>query len=62
MKISVMFGSCPGLFYGGFHGENKQEVFSELCDIVEDTIEQGQPANTCPTAGKDCANKILKIA
>ena len=32
-------GSCPGLFYGGCHGDNEQEAFSELCRIVEDTIE-----------------------
>ena len=31
-------GSCPGLFYGGCHGDNEQEVFAELCRIVEDTI------------------------
>ena len=30
-------GSCPGLFYGGCHGDNEQEVFSELCRIVEET-------------------------
>ena len=27
-------GSCPGLFYGGCHGDHEQEVFSELCRIV----------------------------
>lgn len=32
-------GRCPGLFYGGCHGDDEQEVFSELCRIVEDTIE-----------------------
>ena len=32
-------GSCPGLFYGGCHGDNEQEVFSELCCVVEETIE-----------------------
>ncbi len=33
-------GSCPGLFYGGCHGEDEQEVFSELCNIVDEVIEQ----------------------
>ena len=28
-------GSCPGLFYGGCHGNNEKEVFAELCEIVE---------------------------
>ena len=32
-------GSCPGLFYGGCHGDNEQEVCAELCHIVEETIE-----------------------
>ncbi len=32
-------GRCPGLFYGGCHGDDEQEVFSELCRIVEYTIE-----------------------
>lgn len=31
-------GSCPGLFYGGCHGENEQVVFDELCQIVEEMI------------------------
>jgi len=32
-------GSCPGLFYGGCHGDDEQAVFAELCKIVEETIE-----------------------
>jgi predicted RNase H-like HicB family nuclease len=32
-------GSCPDLFYGGCHGNNKQQVFAELCKIVDETIE-----------------------
>ena len=24
-------GSCPGLFYGGCHGDDEQAVFAELC-------------------------------
>jgi predicted RNase H-like HicB family nuclease len=31
-------GSSPGLFYGGCHGEDEQDVFRELCQIVEETI------------------------
>ncbi|MFQ5715386.1 MAG: hypothetical protein ACE5GU_15290 [Candidatus Scalinduaceae bacterium] len=23
-------GSCPGLFYGGCHGENEQDVFRRI--------------------------------
>ena len=58
-------GSCPGLFYGGCHGEDEKQVFAELCEIVEETIElyvkDGKPL-PLPTSGKDYANKLLKIA
>lgn len=57
-------GSCPGLFYGGCHGDDERVVFSELCEIVEETIElyqkDGKPLPR-PTAGKDYANKMLNI-
>lgn len=58
-------GSCPGLFYGGCHGDNEESVFSELCVIVEENIsllkKQGK---TLPlsTSGKDYANKMLELA
>jgi len=32
-------GSSPGLFYGGCHGDDGQQVFAELCQIVEETID-----------------------
>lgn len=32
-------GSAPGLLYGGCHGDNEQEVFAELCQIVDETIQ-----------------------
>lgn len=57
-------GSCPGLFYGGCHGENEQEVFSKLCRIVEETIDlyqQDGESLPSPTSGKDYANKMLNI-
>ena len=31
-------GSAPGLVYGGCHGDDEQEVFAELCEIVEEAI------------------------
>ena len=58
-------GSCPGLLYGGCHGADEKEVFAELCEIVDETIElylrDGKPL-PLPTTGKDYANKMLKIA
>ena len=57
-------GSCPGLLYGGCHGDDEKEVFAELCDIVEEAIElyekDGKPL-PAPTSGKDYANKMLSI-
>ena len=58
-------GSCPGLFYGGCHGEDEKAVFAELCDIVEETIQlykrDGKPLPP-QTSGKDYANTMLRIA
>lgn len=57
-------GSCPGLFYVGCHGDDEQEVFSELCGIVEEIIDQYQhEGKSLPlqTAGQDYANKMLNI-
>ncbi len=57
-------GGCPGLFYGGCHGENEQDEFAELCRIVEETIDlyrQDGRSLPSPTAGKDYANNMLNI-
>ena len=32
-------GSCPGLFYGGCHGDDEKKVFAELCKLVDEVIE-----------------------
>jgi predicted RNase H-like HicB family nuclease len=31
-------GSAPGLIYGGCHGDDEQQVFSDLCQIVDDVV------------------------
>ena len=58
-------GSCPGLFYGGCHGDDERAVFSELCELVGEMIElyekEGKPLPS-PTAGRDYANRMLRIA
>ena len=36
---NCFIGSCPGLFYGGCHGDDTTKVFVELCQIVEEAIE-----------------------
>ena len=54
-------GSCPGLFYGGCHGDDEKEVFAELCQIVEETVRlyetEGRPMPPI-TSGYDWANTI----
>jgi predicted RNase H-like HicB family nuclease len=58
-------GSCPGLFYGGCHGDNEQAVFADLCELVEETIElyhEEKKPLPPPTAGRDYANKMLNVA
>lgn len=58
-------GSAPGLVYGGCHGSDEQQVFAELCRIVDEVIEiyhqDGKPLPT-PTAGRDLANFLQEIA
>jgi predicted RNase H-like HicB family nuclease len=58
-------GSSPGLLYGGCHGDDEQQVFEELCRIVEETIElyhqYGKPLPP-PTSGRDFANKMQDVA
>ena len=57
-------GSCPGLFYGGCHGDNEQDVFAELCELVEETValyQQEGRALPPSTSGKDWANSLLSV-
>ncbi len=58
-------GSCPGLFYGGCHGQDERQVFSELCDIVEEMMalyqQDGKPLPPV-TSGRDYATKMLDFA
>lgn len=58
-------GSCPGLFYGGCHGSDEKDVFDQLCQIVEETIEEyhreARPLPP-PTSGQDLANKLQRSA
>ena len=58
-------GSSPGLLYGGCHGDDEMEVFSELCQIVEEAIalyRKDGKALPVPTSGRDFANKMQNVA
>ena len=58
-------GSSPGLLFGGCHGEDERQVFEQLCQIVEETIElyhqDGKPLPPA-TSGRDIANKMPGLA
>lgn len=58
-------GSCPGLLYGGCHGDDELAVFEQLCEAVEDAIDlfkrDGKPLPP-PTSGRDYATKMLDVA
>jgi predicted RNase H-like HicB family nuclease len=58
-------GSCPGLFYGGCHGPEEQQVFAELCQIVEEVIElyqqDGKPLPQA-TVGRYYEGERLQVA
>jgi predicted RNase H-like HicB family nuclease len=58
-------GSAPGLTFGGCHGDDERAVFDELCQIVDEVIEnclrEGQPLPP-PTAGRNLANQIQGAA
>ncbi|MBN1378982.1 MAG: hypothetical protein JXA04_07080 [Gammaproteobacteria bacterium] len=58
-------GSCPGLAYAGCHGDNEQEVFIELCHIVDEILQlykqDGKPLPPS-TSGRDYANRMQNVA
>lgn len=57
-------GSCPGLLFGGCHGDDEQRVFAELCELVDEVIDlyqqEGKPLPPA-TSGRDYANKMLVL-
>jgi len=58
-------GSCPGLLYGGCHGQDERQVFEELCRIVEETVDlyhKDGKSLPPPTSGRDLANTLQDVA
>ena len=58
-------GSAPGLMHGGCHGDDELEVFSELCQVVEEVIElYRQDGKQLPpqTSGRDIASLIQSLS
>ncbi len=61
-KDKCYIGACPGLLYGGCHGDNETEVYKELCEIVEENIalyKTDHKALPPETAGKEYSGKFL---
>jgi predicted RNase H-like HicB family nuclease len=54
-------GQCPGVVGPCCHGTNEAEVYSELCEIVDEWLDvlkrDGKPLPP-PTAGRGLAEKI----
>ena len=47
-------GTCPGLMFGGIHGDNETRVYKELCQAVEEWIEiyqEDRNPSSAATAG-----------
>ncbi len=62
---ACFIGSCPELLCGGCHGSDAKNVFSDLCDIIEETIQlyevDGKPLPP-PMSGREFVNAMQRIA
>jgi predicted HicB family RNase H-like nuclease len=62
---NCFIGTCPGLFEGGVHGDSEAAVYTELCLVVNEWIEDykknGAPLPK-PTIGKQYSGRfVLRI-
>lgn len=55
-------GSCPGLIYGGVHGDDEAKVYQELCQAVAEAVEiyeaDGKPLPPA-TANKEYSGRFV---
>ena len=55
-------GSCPGLMYGGIHGDNETAVYEELCQAVAEVVAlyevDGKPLPAA-TANRDYSGRFV---
>ncbi len=58
-------GQCPGIIGPCCHGDDEAQVYTELCQIVDDwiaiSIQEGRPLPQS-TAGRNWADRILSSA
>jgi predicted HicB family RNase H-like nuclease len=59
---SCYVGTCPGLIYGGVHGDDETRVYEELCHVVAEAIKlyeaDGKPLPPA-TANKDYSGRFV---
>lgn len=58
-------GSCPGLMFGGCHGDDEVSVFQDLCQVVDEVIELYRHDGKllpAPTAGQDLVSRLQNVA
>jgi predicted HicB family RNase H-like nuclease len=58
-------GTCPGLMYGGIHGDNEARVYEELCQAVSEAIElyqaDGKPLPPATANKKYSGRFVLRV-
>lgn len=59
-------GTCPGLVYGGCHGDDEKLVFQELCEIVEEVLSlhavENKPLPSVTSGQQDYAPVMQSLA
>ena len=61
-KDKCYIGTCPGLMYGGIHGDNEIKVYQELCKAVDEIIDlykKDKKKLPEPTAQKNYSGKFV---
>jgi predicted HicB family RNase H-like nuclease len=55
-------GTCPGLIYGGVHGDDETQVYRELCQAVAEAVELYEADNKPlppATANKEYSGRFV---
>lgn len=59
-------GTCPGLMFGGVHGESERAVYDELCQVVDEWVEQAREDGVTlpePTANRKFSGRfVLRVS
>lgn len=62
---SCYVGICPGLIYGGVHGDNETKVYEELCQVVAEAVElyqaDGRPLPAATANRKYSGRFVLRV-